>query len=211
MSKERFGQFVWDVLSEHPIGSLSKRELELALLDAAIKSALIEETPWAVARQFSVTISKAHGYLTDLALRSRVLEDPEGLAMLGTAIRSSEVSPDGRYLAIPIHNAGLRIWLERKLSMQQLQQGESLRRELVKLTPNALLQIMDSSVNGMLQPFDAIKKLSENYGQETWLKASKQHWKKNAPWAKILGDIAIESVCTVLPEVISVIVGMQKS
>lgn len=211
MSKERFGQFVWDVLSKHPIGSLSKRELELALLDAAIKSALIEETPWAVARQFSVTISKAHGYLTDLALRSRVLEDFEGLAKLGNAILSSEVSPDGRYLAIPIHNAGLRIWLERKLSMQQLQQGESLRRELVKLTPNALLQIMDSSANGMLQPFDAIKKLSENYGNETWYKASKQHWKKDAPWAKILGDIAIESVVTVLPNMISALVGMHKS
>lgn len=210
MNIERFGQIVWDVLSKHPVGSFSKREMELTLLDAAIKSGLIEETPWAIARQFSVTISKAHSYLTDLALRSRVLEDPEGLAMLGNAIRSSEVTPDGRYLAIPIQNAGLRIWLERKLSMQQLQQGESLRRELVKLTPNALLQIMDSSVNGTLQPFDAIKVLSENYGHETWYKASKQHWKKNAPWAKILGDIAIESVVTVLPNIISEIVGMHK-
>lgn len=145
MNIERFGQIVWDVLSKHPVGSFSKREMELALLDAAIKSGLIEETPWAIARQFSVTISKAHSYLTDLALRSRVLEDPEGLAMLGNAIRSSEVAPDGRYLAISIQNAGLKIWLERKLSIQQLQQGESLRRGLVKLTPNALLQIMDSS------------------------------------------------------------------
>lgn len=209
MSTERFGQIVWDVLSKHPIGSLSKREMELALLEAAIKSGLIEETPWSVARQFSVTISKAHGYLTDLALRSRVLEDLEGLAMLGSAIRSSEVSPDGRYLAIPIHNAGLRIWLERKLSMQQLQQGESLRREFVKLTPNALLQIMDSSVNGMLQPFDAIKKLSENYGQEAWYKASKQHWKKDAPWTIYLGQVATGSLSTVLPKVISVVTGVQ--
>lgn len=207
-SKERFGEYVWEYVSTRPLGSFTKRDMELALLDAAIKSALIAETPWSVARQFSITISRAHTYLTDLALRSRVLEDSEGLAMLGAAIRSSEVTPDGRYIAIPIQNAGLRIWLERNLSMQQLQQGESLRRELVKLTPNALLKLMDSSGYGLVQPFEAIKKLSNSYGQEAWFKESKRHWKKDASWANVLGEVAIGSLSTVLPKVISVITGL---
>jgi hypothetical protein len=46
---EYFGTYLWAKLRQQPFGSLRKRELELAILDAAAKAGLVQGTPDALA------------------------------------------------------------------------------------------------------------------------------------------------------------------
>ena len=73
----RFGTELWTKLLNQPFGSLGKRELELAILDAATNSGLVLETPDAVALALSLSLTKANSYLTDLALRRPALADAD--------------------------------------------------------------------------------------------------------------------------------------
>ena len=129
-----------------------------------------------MAQVFRLGLTKSHSYLTDLALRQPSLSDIGGVILLSEAIRQAEVTPDGNHLTIPLNDAKLRIWLERKLSIHQLHQGESLRRELVKITPAALCKVLDSA-QGLSKPYLVIKALSKQFGKETWCIAAKNHWK----------------------------------
>lgn len=193
MEKEsKFGSSLWGNIRLQPLGSLTKKELELVVMRAAIDSGLVGATPAEIAQTFRLGLAKAHGYLTDLALRSPVLKDVEAMQRLQLALRQAEVTPDRNHLAIPLNDAGLRIWLERKLASQQLQQGESLRRELVKLTPAALNKLLDSAL-GLQKPHVAFKALQKQFGKEAWFNEATSHWKPNTPWVDALKDVGIET------------------
>ena len=49
---ETFGRAVWEKLSAQPLGALPKRELELALLSAALDAGAAEPNPASVATVF---------------------------------------------------------------------------------------------------------------------------------------------------------------
>lgn len=52
-----FGAALWNKLQQQPFGSLGKRELELAILDAATKAGLLQGTPDAVAASLSLSLT----------------------------------------------------------------------------------------------------------------------------------------------------------
>ena len=43
--QSKFGEQVWLALSDRPLGSMTRRELELMLITAAIDSGLVEPAP----------------------------------------------------------------------------------------------------------------------------------------------------------------------
>ncbi len=207
MSYAQFGEHIWSALLDHPLGSLTKRELELILVRGAIDSGLIEPVPARLAQAFRLGLAKSHGYLTDLALRLPALKDVEGVNLLAMALGQAEVTPDGNHLAIPVNDARLRIWLERNLSTHHLQQGESLRRELIKLTPAALYKILDSA-QGLGKPYLAINALSKRFGKAPWFVAAKEHWKPETPWLDAFKDLSISSLASTIPPMLGVVTGL---
>lgn len=206
-AQETFGEQLWAALCERPLGSLTKRELELLLLQSAIAAGILKPVPWQVAQKCRLSLTKAHSYLTDLALRLPELEDIEGVTRLIAALQNSEVTPDENHLAIPLNDASLRIWIERKLSTHNLQPGESIRRELVKITPAALYKILDDT-NGLQKPYIALELLSHQFKEESWHASAKEHWKPETPWSDALNNTAIDGLIAIIPKLFSVITGI---
>jgi hypothetical protein len=122
-----FVDAVWEKLRVQPLGSLTKRELELVLLRAAADADLLELRAENLATTCHIPISRAHGYLTDLALREAPLSDPDAVKALVGLLKDSEVVCDDAHFSIPLHDASLRIWLERKMALLRLNSGDSLR------------------------------------------------------------------------------------
>lgn len=64
---EILGKNIWENVHKTPFGSLTKRELEILLLKAAIDSGLIENHPVNVAATLRLSLTKSNGYLTDIS------------------------------------------------------------------------------------------------------------------------------------------------
>lgn len=208
--QSQLGSQIWADMQSQPLGSLTKRELELCLISAVVKSGLVEASPSEIAQTFRLGLTKAHGYLMDLALRSPAMSDLDALKRLALALRQAEVTPDGNHLIIPLNDAGLRIWLERKLASQQLQQGESLRHELVKLSPVALSKLLDSAQE-LKKPYLAIKALEKQFGKEAWFVEAKSHWKANTIWGEVVKCLAVDMVGSVISTALSAAINGQLS
>ena len=184
-----FGEAVWEKLGAQPLGSLTKREPELSLLRAAADADLLELRAEDLAATCHIPISRAHGYLTDLALREAPLSDPDAVKALVGLLKDSEVVRDDAHFSIPLHDAALRIWLERKMALLRLNSGDTLRRDHVKLTPNGLAKILGAS-EGIISPYDAIKKLPFEISDAEWVKEAKKSWKKGMGWSEALGFLS---------------------
>lgn len=180
-----FGQYLDRQLTQSPFGSLGKRELELLLLKAMLDAGLCERDPVAVAHRLSLTLSKAHTYLTDLALREPVLSDQEAIRRLSDWMQSSEVKISPDEILIPLPAADLRIWLERKLAQARLIQGETLRRDLIRISPRALLSVLDFC-EGHISPKEACKKLEQQFPDAPWLSDAKSNWKGKSRWCDVV-------------------------
>ncbi len=126
-----------------PFGTLTKRELELKILQYAITTGTIDNTPHTLAKELKISMTKSHSYLTDLALREEELSDTQALELFIDMLKSSEVVSSDSYLQCSIQNAKLRIWIELQLAKYNLLQGESIKRDIIKLTPNAILSILN--------------------------------------------------------------------
>jgi len=146
-SEQHFGELLWELITSRPFGSPSKRDLELTILQAAAVAGLIDETqPADVSATLRLSsIAKTHGYLADLSQRRPALQDLEALRLLADVLKQVEVLPNDKHLSIPLQRADLRIWLERKLVADGLHPGESLRRDLAKITPLSLLCLLDNT------------------------------------------------------------------
>lgn len=186
MVKKGFGDDVWSRLRKTPFGSLPKRELELLLLRSAIDAGLVKETPFDLASNLSVSVSRAHGYLNDLALREVPMNDKQAMLKLSEHLKKAEVISSDKLIAIPLTDSALRIWIERKLTAENLVQGESIRRDLVKLTPMGLSKILDSSKD-ILSPQQALQKLGKDLPDVEWIKQSKNHWTAKTNWSDLTG------------------------
>jgi hypothetical protein len=205
--QEAFGEQVWTALCERPLGSLTKRGLELLLLRSAIATDLLHPFAWQVAQKFRLSLPRAHGYLTDLVLRLPELDDVEGVTRLMTALRRSEVTPYGNHLALPLYDASLRIWIERKLSTLSLHPGESIRRELVRMTAVALCRILDAS-DGLQKPYAALDTFPKQFKKEPWSISAKEQWEPTTPWGDALKNVGISSLGTVIPKLLSGMTGI---
>lgn len=193
-SSTLFGEKVWSKLIAQPLGSLTKRELELILLRAAVDSGLLNARAESLAETCNIPITRAHGYLTDLALRQVAMTDLEGVTALVSLLKDTEVVRDDFHISIPLHDAALRIWLERKMTRLRLNSGDTLRRDHVKLTPAGLARII-GAVDGLVSPFDALKRLPPELQEADWVKTAKKSWKKGMGWKEALG--LLESSATI--------------
>jgi len=197
---ERFGTQVWQQITALPFGSLTKREIEIVFLRAAIESGLLDPRPEIIATMCKISLSKAHGYLTDLALRQMPLNDVNAVKRLIASLQDSEVVRSESYLSIPLDDAELRIWLERKMAILRLNSGDALRRDHVKLTPAGLAKLLGAS-EGILSPYDALNNLPSELQTAKWVQTAKKSWKKGTSWPDalaMLGNTA-SVVQTVIP------------
>ncbi|MEW6694016.1 MAG: hypothetical protein AB1371_03525 [Pseudomonadota bacterium] len=181
----RFGQDVWQKITALPFGSLTKREIEIVLLRAAIESGFLEPRPEILATMCKISLSKAHGYLTDLALRQVPLNDGDAVKRLIASLKDSEVVRSESHLSIPLDDAQLRIWLERKMAILRLNAGDTLRRDHVKLTPLGLAKLLGAS-EGILSPYDALNNLPSELQTAEWVQTAKKSWKKSTTWPEAL-------------------------
>lgn len=199
-----FGNQVWSKLTAQPLGSLTKRELELILLRAAVDSGLLDDRAESLAETCNIPITRAHGYLTDLALRQPAMTDMEGVKALVGLLIDSEVVHIESHFSIPLYDAVLRIWLERKMMRLRLNSGDTLRRDHVKLTPAGLAKIVGAA-EGIVAPFEALKRLPPDLKDAEWLKAAKKSWNKDMNWSEameLLGNTATIGQ-TVLPNILA--------
>ena len=120
-----------DRVTERPFGTLTKRELELLLLDFLISSAELPKDPAGLSRVIRCTLSKSHAYLTDLALRKDPLNDVNAVNHLIAVLKAAEVSKDGQFIEFSVQDASLRLWIEQSLALEGLLQGQPFRRDLI--------------------------------------------------------------------------------
>lgn len=204
MDTNAFGRVVWGNLQLAPLGSLTKRELELNLLEAAIQSGLLKPRPEVVAALCRVSLARAHGYLTDLALRQEPLTDRDAIEQLVQLLARVEVIKDETHFSVPLHDAAVRIWLERKMATLALNSGDTLRRDHVKLTPAGLAKLIASS-DGLLTPFEALKTLPKGLQKAEWVVAANKSWKKGMTWVDAIGVLGNTATVAqaILPAVLS--------
>lgn len=188
-SYANFGEAIWEKLRAQPLGSLTKRELELTLLRAAADAHLLELRAENLAATCHIPISRAHEYLTDLALRDESLSDIDAVKALVGLLKDSEVIRDDTHFSIPLHDAALRVWLERKMALLRLNSGDTLRRDHVKLTPNGLAKTLGAS-EGIISPYDAIKKLPAELSDAEWVKDARKSWKKGMGWSEAMAFVS---------------------
>lgn len=182
---ESFGTVLWAKLCQQPFGSLGKRELELAILDAATKAGLAQGTPDALASAMSLSLTKANSYLTDLALRRPALSDADGHTQLATLLGTAEILPDNRHLSFAVHNPALKIWLDRKLAANQSHHGDGIRSNIAKLSPATLLSLLANTDAKLHRPDEVFRQLEAKLGAEPWITDARQQMSKTTTWQQV--------------------------
>ena len=138
--------------------------MEILLLKAAIDAGLIDNHPVNMAASLRISLTKSNAYLTDISLRNPIIEDKTALLEILKLLPTHEIITSDLHLSIPINNVSLRIWLERKIAFIGLNPGESLRKDVIKITPAGLYKILDNS-EGIISPEQAIVHLSKVFGK----------------------------------------------
>lgn len=203
----QFGADCFKLLQSVPFGSLNKRELELGLLRAGIDAGLLPEEPAALAACLGLSLTKANTYLTDFALRQPPLADVDAVKVPIETLKTCEVVANEKHLSIPLQAATIRIWLERKLAAERLHPGESLRRDVVKLTPLGLLRLLDDS-EGIPTPAQALDILDGVLGTPAWLDDAKSTWTPKTSWRDTLSTFgSATSIAQGLPALLGAAFG----
>lgn len=182
-------------ITERPFGTLTKRELELTLLDFLISESILPSDPAGLAKSIRCTLTKAHAYLTDLALRNDQLDDEVAIKQLINLLTHAEVSKDGMFIELSVQDASLRLWLEQSLAAHRLLQGQTLRRDLIKLSAKAIVTLVFSG-SATSSPVETLQRLKAIFGDTEWLQEFEKSVKRGIPWERYLGNIS--SVITVL-------------
>jgi hypothetical protein len=188
-----FGELFLEKVLNKPLGTLTKRELELSIIEAALESSLVQSNAYSIAQKFRVSLPKAHAYLTDIALRGDELTDSEALIYLKRTMLNVEIVNDSNYLIIPITDARLRIWLERKMATLSLNSGESIRRDLFKISPYSLLKLLQNT-NNILSPSESLDILSVDFKEMEWFKLATKKWKKGISWEQAIKEVGLNVI-----------------
>ena len=184
----KFGQSLWRKITDKPFGSLTKRELELLILQSALDSKLIKDNPADIAIKCRLTLTKTHGYLTDLALRTEPLEEKEAIERLSQLLNRAEVISGDSMLQIAVHDTQLILWIERNLAEGGLLQGESIRRDIIKISPRALASLF-TIYTKLPSPQEALDQL-KSYSGESWYEEFQDSVKQGKSLSQIVGEAA---------------------
>lgn len=68
----------------------------------------------------------------------------------------------------------------------RLNSGDMLRRDHVKLTPVGLARVIGAA-DGLVSPFDALKRLPTELKDADWVKTAKKSWRRGMGWKEALG------------------------
>lgn len=180
---------------EHPFGTQTKRELELMLLEFLISESELPKDPAGLARAIRCTLTKAHSYLTDLALRQPPLDEMHAVNQLKQVLNRAEVSRDGMFIEFSVQDAALRLWIEQSLAMHGLLQGQTFRRDLIKLSAKAVVSLVFTYSDTKLEKA-YLPQLKEIFGESDWFKEFEKSSKKGVPWSSLLGGMS--SAVTIL-------------
>ena len=142
-----------------------------------------------LARKARITLTKSHAYLTDLALRQPVMSDEVALNQLVGLLKTAEVVQDGAALQFTVQDAALRLWFENGLAQAHLLQGESLRRDVIKLSGRALAALLSGHPR-LPNPAQAVQQLKQSCGDADWFAAFEKQAKPGLAWDKVLGATA---------------------
>jgi hypothetical protein len=200
-----FGTELWTKLLKQPYGSLGKRELELAILDAATKSGLVLETPEAVASALSLSLTKATSYLTDLALRRPALADADGHTLLAELLTKAEILPDQRHLSFAVHNPALKIWLDRKLAANQSHHGDGIRSNIAKLSSATLFSLLANSDAKLQDPAAVFKQLEDKLGAQLWISVARKQISDKTTWQQVKDAVDAGKIVIGLAQAIPVL------
>lgn len=179
-----FGDKVWRAVTAAPFGRLTKRDLELAVLRAAIDAGGVSPTPADIAATFRMTLARAQGYLTDLSLDDDPYEDDAAVQALLLELRRAEVTVTQRHLVIPLRDARLQLWLERRMSVQGLNPGETLNRALFKVTAMGLLRLLEGAER-IVSPEAVVRQLQVRHGDAPWVMALRGEIDGGSTWASV--------------------------
>jgi hypothetical protein len=199
---EQFGVGIWQNLTASPLGALPKRELELKLISPAIEAGLIKDSAADLAQKMNLTLKKAQTYVIDLALRRPRLSDSEAKSLLVAALEGMEIVIEANHLSIPLKNASLQLWLEQRIAANSLHPGETLRGDLIKLSPYGLGKILET-FDSVGTPAKHLAQLSQKIKKAEWADRAKHTWTKDVPWSSALQGIG--SIAGVLQAVIAVL------
>lgn len=111
------------------------------LFKAAIESGLVGTSASTISRILRIPVLRAHRYLSKVALRQPFLTEVEAIIQLVDSLGRCEVVKEASHLSILLQNAALRIWVEQKMDTLELNADESVRRDLIKLTPVGLAKV----------------------------------------------------------------------
>jgi hypothetical protein len=115
--------------------------------------------------------------------------------------------PRNKLLAIPLQRGDLRICLERKIVSEGLHPGESLRRDLPKITPLNLLCLLDNTAK-FQKPASALNHLKHTLGEPSSVPIAKQEWSANTTWADTVNTFGtLVSIASALPTLIQLTCG----
>jgi hypothetical protein len=190
---QKFADVFWQTIIGQPLGSLTKRKLELIILDCTVKTSVLDRQPHIVTKIFQISMAKAHAYLNDNAIRESDLSDDEALKTLNSILISVEITNEVNYLILSLNNASFRIWHESKMSDLELNSCESIRRDLVKISPFSLLKLLNGS-DRIVSPSESLKMLKAKYGNVEWYKQAINNWKKETTWEKVLNEVSVNLV-----------------
>lgn len=188
--------------------SLCRRNRAYIFHESAYVGLIDETRPPKLSSTLLLSLSKTQGYLADLSQRRPPLQDLEAMGLLADLLNHVEVLPNARHLSIPLQRADLRIWLERKLAADGLHPGESLHRDLAKLTPLSLLRLLDSTAK-VQKSAAALKRLNRNLNQPAWVAMAQQEWSATTSWADTVNTLGtVVSIAAALPTLISLACGL---
>ena len=173
-------------LFDKPFGSLTKRELEITLLEFLMDHGE-EMSPEELAAKARLTMTKANSYLVDIALRKSpdTFNDEAMQVALLTVAKESEVKPQDGWLLFPVKNAALRIWLERKLSRLSRIRGQQLSSATLSVTNDTFLILLGlDALIGKTMTEDQEEALDADFKGQKW-------WKQAKAGAKEDGELNI--------------------
>jgi hypothetical protein len=152
-----------------PLGSLTKSEIEIMILDALICGGELQEDAYQISVKCKVTPEKAWRYLRNYHLRSDPLSERQAKSQIISLIRVAELSRDGNFFALRVTWPKLKVWIDRELMKLNLIQGESFRQDILKISGLSLCNILYGNTIVKMSRKD-IDKLANEINDDGWRK-----------------------------------------
>lgn len=88
------------------------------------------------------------------------------------------------------------------MALLNLNAGDSLRRDLVKLTPSGLAKLL-GVCDGIATPYEALQALPATLKDQAWVIAAKRSWTQSSKWPDVF--VLLGNTATVAQTVIPIL------